>query len=93
MNTESQISYWVGDECICTISSIKVPEVGEKLYFNTRSDESWFEAHGFDKRLFTPGTFGEFEVVSLTRHIGAFDIVHKEKTEKAIYTLPAKKIY
>jgi len=87
----SEISYWENDDCICTISSIKVPEVGEKIYFNTLSDETWFEAHGFDRKLFTPGTRAEYEVVSVSRHIGAFDIVHKEKTEKAVYTLPAKK--
>ncbi len=90
MKDTSEVAFWHNDECLCTIPSIKVPDIGEELYINTLSEESWYDTRFKDKKLFQPGVRGKYRVVSIVRSIRSYDVVVTQETEKATYELPGK---
>jgi len=90
MEDTSKVSYWIGDNIVCSIPSIKVPNVGEELYIDTLSDEHWFDVRFKDKKLFDPGYRGKYCVISVVRSIQSYDIVATHTTEKGTYEFPSK---
>lgn len=97
----SEVTYWewLGEdqhsELICTVASLKVPQVGEVIHINTQGNEDWYRANfpnDPEMRFFNKGVRGTFIVRSIERYIKSYDIVVKETDLGNKFEFPGKKI-
>lgn len=81
MENRAEVSYYYGQEHILTTITLKVPEVGECIYFNTKMSQEWYDARFSDKKLFHNGVRGKYTVQSVDRFYKNYDYVAKVERE------------
>ena len=93
---DARIDYWLkqdGEERdILTTDCHKVPDVGEVIHLDTRSDRNWHMLNFNTDRFWQEGVSGYFEVVSVKRFIRCFDTTVDDKIKDKTYRLPSKQI-
>jgi hypothetical protein len=87
MKDKSQISYWYEDENILTIPTTVVPKIGERIHFDTRMDESWYDTKFPNKKLFREGFRGKLIVSDVKRYYKSHDYV----LENGPYEFPSQR--
>jgi len=92
----ARIDYWLkkdGEEIdILSTDCYKVPQIGEVIHLDTKSDRDWHMANFNTDRFWREGVRGYFEVVSVNRSIRTFDTTHDEKIEKKTFRLPSQRV-
>ena len=89
----SEVSFWFDGECLLSMKSLKVPEIGEKIWICNEMDEDWYRRkfpRDAELRFYTKGVNRQFQVKSINRSIRAYDTTVEQKTEKGTYVLPSQ---